>query len=118
MAVITADADGWLLHTNHFLDPALSVGDTMPADSTTAERLAHLSGVRHAMQDLPAAARASALCGPAGADAAVCMRPDESMPTHEQWGTLLTIGLDTDACALDYAAGDPDQAARTGFARF
>jgi len=118
MAIARAGADGWLLHTNHFLDEGLHTGDTMPADSTTAERFSHLQEIRETMSGRSPADRAKAFCGPAGAQAAVCMRPDPDKPLHEQWGTLLTIGLDTDACALDYLAGDPDLAARNGFAQF
>lgn len=118
MAVVSAGVDGWLLHTNHFLDADLSVGDTMPADSTTAERFAHLSGVRPTMSGRSVTGRAEAFSGPDGADSAVCLRPDPTMPVHEQWGTLLTIGLDTQTCALDYSTADPALAARTGFTRF
>lgn len=118
LAVVPAGEDGWLLHTNHFLDAGLSAGDTGRADSSTAERFAHLREVRSALPGLAPAERAKALCGDAGADAVVCMRPDTAKPLHEQWGTLLTIGLDVGRCALDYVAGTPDEAARQGFARF
>ncbi len=70
------------------------------------------------MAGLAPAERATALCGAAGADAVVCMRPDTAKPPHEQWGTLLTVGLDVESCALDHMAGPPDQAARRGLARF
>lgn len=118
MAVVPADQDGWLLHTNHFLDPTLGAGDTMPADSTTQERLAHLRGVRLTMAGRSVASRAKAFAGADGAESAVCMRPNPTKPVHEQWGTLLTIALDTQTCALEYSAADPAQAARTGFTRF
>lgn len=118
LAVVPAGEDGWLVHTNHFLDTALNAGDTCPADSSTAERFAHLREVRSAVPGLAPAERAKALCGDAGAGAVICMRPDEAKPLHEQWGTLLTIGLDTAHCALDYVAGTPDVAMKQGFARF
>lgn len=118
MAAVPAGPDGWLLHTNHFLDEGLGEADTMPADSTTAERFAHLRDVRDTMTDRSPVDRAKALCGTEGGRAAVCMRPDPTMPVHEQWETLLTIGLDTENCTLDYVAGDPDLAARNGFDRF
>ncbi|MFI2737321.1 C45 family autoproteolytic acyltransferase/hydolase [Streptomyces sp. NPDC018711] len=118
LAVVPAAEDGWLLHTNHFLDAGLAAGDTGAADSMTAERLAHLREVRAAMPGLPPAERARAFCGGAGSDAVVCMRPDEDKPRHEQWGTLLTVGLDVAHCALDYLAGAPHEAPTTGLARF
>nr|WP_240979536.1 C45 family peptidase [Streptomyces sp. HNM0574] len=118
MAVVPADADGRLLHTNHFLDAGLAAGDVAPEDTVTAQRLAHLKTVTPAAPALPAAARARALCGDAGADAVVCLRPDPAKPPHEQWGTLLTIGLDLDACALDHTTGTLHEASRHGFDRF
>ncbi|MFJ8546085.1 C45 family autoproteolytic acyltransferase/hydrolase [Streptomyces sp. NPDC093586] len=118
LAVVPAGEDGWLLHTNHFLDAGLGAGDVCPADSSTAERLAHLRDVRAVMAGLAPAERAKALCGETGAGAVVCMRPDPARPPHEQWGTLLTVALDVDGCALDHAAGTPAEAAELGFARF
>ncbi|MEK8037582.1 peptidase C45, partial [Burkholderia contaminans] len=44
--------------------------------------------------------------------------PDLSMPDTERWETLLTVGIDTDACALDYVAGNPHDLARDGALRF
>lgn len=117
LGVIEPGPDGWLLHTNHFLDPALLAGDTMPADSTTAERYAHLDAVRAGLADQEPAARALAVCGGRGADAAVCMTPDPALPRLDQWATLLTVGVDIPGFALDVFAGRPDQAA-AGFARF
>ncbi|MEB8337748.1 C45 family peptidase [Streptomyces endophyticus] len=118
LAVVRPGDDGWLLHTNHFLDPELAAGDVCPGDSSTAERLAHLRSVRSALPGLGPAERAAALCGSAGAGAIVCMRPDAAKPLHEQWGTLFTVGLDVAGGALDYAVGTPDTAAARGFRRF
>ncbi|WP_279608618.1 hypothetical protein [Burkholderia contaminans] len=35
-----------------------------------------------------------------------------------RWETPLTVGVDTDACALDYVAGNPHDLARVGARRF
>ncbi|GGU94086.1 hypothetical protein GCM10010275_34320 [Streptomyces litmocidini] len=118
LAVVPAAEDGWLLHTNHFLDAGLAAADTGPADSMTTERLAHLRRVRAAMPGLPPAERARAFCGDDGADSVVCMRPDAHKPPHEQWGTLLTVGLDVTHCAIDHLAGPPHEAPTAGLARF
>ncbi|GAA5202605.1 C45 family peptidase [Microbacterium jejuense] len=118
LGVVEPAEDGWLFHTNHFLDPALFAGDTMPPDSTTAERYAHLDGVRGSLAGLDPAARARAVCGGAGADAAVCMTPDPALPRLDQWATLLTIAVDTAGFALDVFAGRPDEAAIAGLTRF
>ncbi|WP_246637441.1 hypothetical protein [Burkholderia catarinensis] len=37
---------------------------------------------------------------------------------HRLLETLLTVGIDTDACALDYVAGNPHDLARDGFLWF
>lgn len=47
------------------------------------------------------------MCGNAGANAPVCVRPDPSQPDTGHWKTLLTIGVDTEGCVLEYAAGNP-----------
>ena len=118
VGVVAPATDGWLLHTNHFLDARLALHGTVPADSTSAERYAHLTEVRSTMPGLVPTERARALCGGARAGAAVCVHPDPNQPTHEQWGSLLTVSLDMVGCALTYATGDPDHAARAGFRRF
>ena len=118
LGVVDPAADGWLLHTNHFLDPELFLGDTVPADSTTHERFAHLQAVRGRLADLDPARRTLALCGDLGADAAVCMTPDPALPRIDQWATLLTIAVDTAGFALDVFPGRPDEAAAGGLTRF
>ncbi|MFJ3958168.1 C45 family autoproteolytic acyltransferase/hydolase [Arthrobacter sp. NPDC090010] len=118
LATVQPGQDGWLFHTNHFLDPELFAGDTMPADSNTAERYQHLAAVRNTLADLTPTERAGAACGGQGEHAVICMTPDTAKPLIDQWGTLLTIGVDVAGFGLDYFAGRPDQAARHGLARF
>ncbi|MCE4027550.1 C45 family peptidase [Microbacterium sp. Au-Mic1] len=118
VAVVRPGDDGWLLHTNHFLDHGLSAGDTMPADSTTAERYSHLAAMKAGMTGLDPLGRAAAMCGDDGEGAAVCMRPELDKPSHEQWETLLTIGIDAASTHLDVYPGTPADAARHGMTRF
>ena len=118
LGVVEPAADGWLFHTNHFLDQALYVGDTMPADSTTVERFAHLDDVRDALAGLDPTARALAACGGHGAAAEICMTPDPTLPRIDQWATLLTAAVDTEGFALEVFPGRPDEAAAAGLARF
>lgn len=118
MAVVKPAADGWLVHTNHFLAPRLAADDTMRAESTTRERYAHTAALGTAMAGLGAIERAAAFCGSDGASAPICMRPDATKPVHEQWGTLLTVALDLPGFALDVHAGTPDDVAEHGFERF
>ncbi|CAM5484525.1 C45 family autoproteolytic acyltransferase/hydolase [Leifsonia shinshuensis] len=118
VAVVPPAPDGWLVHTNHFLDPELAAGDRSDPGSVTVERYDHVRAASPGMTALGPAERAAAFCGGRGEEAVVCMRHDPSKPQHEQWGTLLTIALDVPGFGLDYRAGTPDHAARDGFARF
>ena len=121
VGVVRPGDDGWILHTNHFLDAQLAAGDTVAEfdpTSTTRERLAHAQSARSGMPGLTATDRAAALCGPAGERAPVCVRRDESEPLHEQWETLLTIALDLPGFALEHRPGTPDTAGRDGLQRF
>ncbi|WP_341996974.1 C45 family peptidase [Microbacterium sp. LWH7-1.2] len=118
LGVVRPADDGWLFHTNHFLDPALFAGDTMPADSTTMERFAHLDDVRDALAGLDPTARALAACGGQGDAAEICMAPDPALPRIDQWATLLTVAVDTEGFALDVFPGRPDEAAAAGLVRF
>ncbi|MFK4837016.1 C45 family autoproteolytic acyltransferase/hydrolase [Microbacterium sp. ZW T2_14] len=118
LGVVEPQTDGWLLHTNHFLDSGLSPGDTVPNDSTTRARYAHLDTVRGRLAGPDPAARALAVCGGLGADAPVCMTPDPDVRRVDQWATLLTIAVDTAGFGLDVFPGRPDEAAAAGLTRF
>ncbi|OFI37720.1 peptidase C45 [Arthrobacter sp. SW1] len=117
-AVVDAAEDGWLLHTNHFLDPELAREDGIDAEALSTQRLAHLGSVAADLAGLGVAERARTFCGTAGGSAVVCFHPDTAVPLHEQWRTLLTISVDTSDCTLHYAADNPAEAARTGFSTF
>lgn len=118
VGVVRAGEDGWLLHTNHFLDPVLAAGDAVTAAAFSFERLAHAASVRAGMPGLTAAERAAAFCGAAGDDAAVCVARDASLPLQEQWETLLTVSLDLPGFAIDHRVGTPAAVEREGLERF
>ena len=83
----------------------------MHADSsTTRERFAHLNDVVNGMTSADVRERGGDVR--AAGDRPSCFHPDLSMPDTERWETLLTVGIDTDACALDYVAGNPHDLAR------
>ncbi|PII86670.1 hypothetical protein BMH32_08055 [Leucobacter sp. OLJS4] len=122
VAEVLPDPDGVLVHTNHFLAPELAAGEAASAASTTRTRFAHLSRIG-GLGDLRGAGasieeRAADFCGPEGAHAPVCMRPDPSLPPHDQWTTLLTIGLDLERGRLEYRAGSPAELVARGAERF
>ncbi|MEV7618687.1 C45 family peptidase [Microbacterium sp. NPDC089321] len=117
MAIVHPAADGWLFHTNHFLDPQLAEGDTMPDSAESLQRYDHLDGVRATLAGLTSVQRAAAACGTEGGGAVICIRPDDSLPRLDQWQTLLTISVDVPGFGLDYFAGDPAEAAVEGMSR-
>ncbi|MFB8271215.1 C45 family autoproteolytic acyltransferase/hydrolase [Streptomyces sp. NPDC055955] len=118
IAVVRPGTDGWVIHTNHFLDPALADGDTSTPESASVERYEHARGVRGGMTGRSATERAAAFCGTDGDGAVVCVHADTSQPRHEQWSTLLTASLDLPGFALEHRAGNPDTAARAGLDQF
>lgn len=118
VATVTPDSDGILLHTNHFLAPTQQAGEATRDASTTFIRLAHVEAWRSEIADsMSLDTRAAAMCGDAGGQAPVCFRPDPNEPLHEQWTTLLTIGLDVVNGALEYYPGSPARLAEEGVLR-
>ncbi|UWF77268.1 MULTISPECIES: C45 family autoproteolytic acyltransferase/hydolase [Microbacterium] len=117
MAIVRPAEDGWLFHTNHFLDPELATGDTMPDASETRERYEHLDRVRGTLADLAPTERAAAACGGEGEGAVICIRPDDALPRPDQWQTLLTISVDAAGFGLDFFPGSPAEAAEAGMSR-
>ncbi|RCL28486.1 peptidase C45 [Pseudomonas sp. AFG_SD02_1510_Pfu_092] len=117
-ALVLPREDGWLLHTNHFLDPQLSLGEQVADLADTRCRLSHLEQVIGQMGSADLRARAAAMCGSAGDSAPICFHPDMTMPDTERWQTLLSVGIDTERCALQYLAGTPVQLAKAGFDTF
>ena len=117
-AVVRPRADNWVLHTNHFIDEQQRLGERTADVSTTYARFEHLNAMAPELARDDLITRAGAMCGSAGDQAVVCFHPDLSMPDTERWETLLTIGIDTVGCALEYAAGNPKVLAETGFVRF
>ncbi len=117
-AVVVPREDGWLLHTNHFLDRELSKGECMPESSTTRARFEHLQRAASQMVSEDLRSRAGAMCGVDGDSAPVCLHPDMTQADTERWETLLTVGIDTENCVLEYAAANPDNLSRNGFVRF
>lgn len=117
-ALVLPREDGWLLHTNHFLDPRLSLGEQVADRADTQSRLQHLEQVIDQMTSGDLRARAEAMCGAQGDSAPICFHPDMTMSDTERWETLLTVGVDTERCALEYVAGTPLRLAKSGFERF
>ncbi|GAB3564893.1 C45 family autoproteolytic acyltransferase/hydolase [Amycolatopsis endophytica] len=100
--------DGFLVHTNHFLDPALSPGErTTVAVSTTLARAGWLRSHADALAVSDRTARARALCAHTEDGAAVCAHPDPGLPPHERWESLATVSLDVTAARMHVHTGGP-----------
>lgn len=101
-------ADGWMLHTNHFLAPDRQDGGlVLDSIRSTHDRLAHL---RQATAGRPAP-RTSAdlvptLCSPL-AEATVALLPDAALPTAERGATLVTVHLDPARGRITLGPGVP-----------
>ena len=110
VGVVRRRDDGWLLHTNHVLDPEYADGDAAPSTSTTTARLGHLQSATGGAVDggsLKAVARD--LCGVPAEDAPICVFDDEALPRHERRRTMLSVRLDLTAGAIDYWPGPPSE---------
>ena len=101
--VVWPDADGWLIHTNHFLAPPPSGTDVEPAlGPGSARRRAHLAAlVRSGI------APAAALAAHAPAEQPVCRHEVADVPWAERRATLLALAIDPQAPSLAVAAGPP-----------
>ncbi len=105
---VVEPADGYLAHTNHFLDPGLAEGEATSDTSTTGPRLEHALAQRDgASAAMDAVTMAAGMCGAAGADAPVCVRVRPAADLADRWETLLTASLDVEAGAIDWFAGPP-----------
>ncbi|MET8918525.1 C45 family peptidase [Streptomyces sp. NPDC004610] len=111
VAVVRPDADGFLLHTNHFLDPVLALGENAAPTGSTYARHAHLHTHRALLAD-PDPERWTELLRAHDSDGApVCCHPQDGLPFHLQWRTLLTVSLDLAAARLRLHPGGPCTAA-------
>ncbi|MQA97801.1 MAG: peptidase C45 [Streptosporangiales bacterium] len=116
---IPVRADGWLIRTNHLLDPRLQAGVVPNPLSTTKERYQHLDTVvgGSAVKVAPLPELAAALIAEAGADAPICQREDAGLPEKDHWRTLLTVRLDPAAELIEYWPGTPADVVEAGEAR-
>jgi len=97
-----------LVHTNHFLDPALAPGErTVTSESTTRERLAALDARADALRSPDRDVRAAALRSHREDGAALCAHADPSQPSHMRWESLATVSLDVVESRIDVHEGGP-----------
>lgn len=110
---VKLDTHGNLLHTNHFIDRTLAEGENTTDTSTTYVRLDYLETVAKSLREAVSASSDMAACLAGSADGAItspiCMIPDKSLPSHEQWRTLLTVAMDPTNRTMINFAGAPDR---------
>ncbi|WP_158890916.1 C45 family autoproteolytic acyltransferase/hydolase [Amycolatopsis anabasis] len=89
-------SDGFLVHTNHFLDPELAAGEQTGVDesSSSYDRLPLLRERNAELGAADRTRRARALHSHRGEGAPLCAHPDPALPAHERWETLATISLE------------------------
>jgi isopenicillin-N N-acyltransferase-like protein len=110
VAVVPPGPDGVLLHCNHFLDPALAVGERHATERPgTYMRHQHLRDNVEGLSGEDLTGRALTMLSHGPDDAPVCAHPDLSQPLNQRWETLATIGLDLPARRMRVHQGGPCQ---------
>jgi isopenicillin-N N-acyltransferase-like protein len=110
------EADGWLLHTNHFLAGDRQDGAMLlDAASTTYDRLAYLEGTTGA-SDPPRNADdlVPLMCSPVE-DGCVALLPDPSTPEVQRLATLVTVLMDPAGRRVQLSPGIPQFAGEASF---
>ncbi|WP_042381964.1 C45 family autoproteolytic acyltransferase/hydolase [Streptacidiphilus melanogenes] len=111
-AVLRPGADGYLLRTNHFVDPGLARGEALATeDPDTRHRLAALHARTAARPSPDASALRDTLDFHLGDGAALCCHADPGAALGRRWETLATVSLDVVASRLSVHAGGPCTAA-------
>lgn len=106
--LVFPDADGLLVHTNHFLSVPARDGDTEPRQyPDTLVRHDLLTRRLGKRAHLDAAQVLGAMNSHLGTTAAVCCHPDSSQPESGQYATLATIIIDVAAGTLEALRGGP-----------
>ncbi|WP_156253991.1 C45 family autoproteolytic acyltransferase/hydolase [Pseudactinotalea terrae] len=107
-AAIRATPGEPLLHTNHFLDPALAAGETpATAFSTTRERLDFLQGRAAAVEIREPLARVTALASEQ--PGSICVDPDPRRALGDRPQTKATFTIDVGRAELGFHPGHPRQ---------
>jgi isopenicillin-N N-acyltransferase-like protein len=112
VGVVHTPADGFLVHTNHFLDPVLAHSEMVPPTSSSYPRLRLLHERHGALAAMDPLQRAVAMTVHESDGAPVCCHPDPAQTFENRWQTLLTISLDVENSALQFHEGGPCTATR------
>lgn len=108
LAELEPDADGVLVHANHFLDPALARGERHgPLDPGSYGRLAELARRAPELRAAADPAARAALLRDHRDASPLCCHPLPDAPRGERWRTLATIALDPAAGRIHVHDGGP-----------
>lgn len=108
VAVITP-ADGWLVHTNHFLDADLAAGERQTVALPTTYDREHLlrTQVKALAGGLDVESLVAVLLSHDVDGVSVCCHPDVVRPAWDRRATLATIGIDVASRTVYVSAGGP-----------
>jgi isopenicillin-N N-acyltransferase-like protein len=107
-ALIQPGDDGYLLHTNHFLAPNLSPGETIGTqDPDTYHRFEALQKRTRPLDAPDRGALLQALTVHLAEGAALCCHAAPTAPLGQRWETLATVSLDVTTGHLAVHPGGP-----------
>jgi len=107
---VTPNAEGRLVHTNHFLTHPAAEGDTMVRQGPDSVLRHDLAGRRLARLEagsIDGEALREVLTSHRGGPGAICAHPPEGAVLGEAWQTLATITVDPAHRTLDVRRGGP-----------
>jgi len=106
-AVLEPD-EGFLLHTNHFLDPGLAAGDRLvPLGDDTLPRLDRLREIRDVLRRPDRTGAASGLTSHWADGAPICAHPRPDADETDRWETKMTFSLELESPTLWFHEGGP-----------
>ena len=115
-AYLLPDADGVLMHTNHFLAPGAVAGDLEPSVGPDSMFRLELLRRRARWPRPPAAADLVAALGSHfGAGGAICCHPEPGAELGERYGTLATVVVEPARGLLRFSDGGPCEAGENGW---
>jgi isopenicillin-N N-acyltransferase-like protein len=108
VAELSPSPEGFLLHTNHFVDPVLAEGERLgTVDDDTYLRLAELQKRQQSFADRSFTERVGELVHHREDGAAICCHPEPDAIDGDRWSTHLVVGLDVKQFGLDFHDGSP-----------
>jgi isopenicillin-N N-acyltransferase-like protein len=106
---VVEPSDGWLVHTNHFLDPGLAAGERVTLDVTTTFEREDLlrSRVKGVEQPVGVAGLTALLCAHDEDGVSVCRHLADDIPFGYRTATLATVAIDPARRTAYISAGGP-----------